>query len=280
MSKLNAAIAAASAEIRSIQKSGWNDFHKYRYPTDNDIMSAVRGPMAAQGLVMTCVEVSQRSVEVAQTKRGNENRVTAQYTFHVRVAESDEVMPVVVWAGGADAGEKGDFKALTGAKKYALSLVFALAAADTQDEAGGGGDDDTALQEARRQLEQAFAEGNDRGKLIERIVRAQLTRFAPDVEAWTEGKSKSVNDLRTDDMKKYWGDLQNCVLLSVLDDWRRLLEEHVVTDDEAAKMVAAYAVAQGLEPVGSADRLPAKTAAVMVVAAKRDWPKFSAGGKS
>ena len=49
---LAAKLVEVMKAVESVPKNGWNDFHKYEYATEADILRAVRGKLAELGVLM------------------------------------------------------------------------------------------------------------------------------------------------------------------------------------------------------------------------------------
>lgn len=128
-----AAIHAVMLKVGYVQKGGENEFHHYRYVTEADTIKALRTEMLAQGLVCTpsLAGMPQRD------EHGNTHLVM-NYTFHH--APSGESYTISIPASGNDrnskggVGDKGIYKAMTGALKYALRQTFMLETGDDPEE--------------------------------------------------------------------------------------------------------------------------------------------------
>lgn len=133
-----AAIAAIMAEIKPIEKSGWNDFHKYWHVRMQDLSRELTPLMGKHGIV------------VFQTEDGRElfdngNAVAVRYRFSV-VHKSGAIWPQRPLQTGVSScrSTKGGFddKALnkchTAARKYFLLSLFQLASEDSEDADGAG----------------------------------------------------------------------------------------------------------------------------------------------
>jgi hypothetical protein len=109
------------AEVGCVPKRGFNDFHKYAYATEADIVEAVRGAMSSRGVVLV---PSVRSVVREGTL------TTVLMAFQFTDGETGETS-THDWAGtGDDKGDKGLYKAMTGALKYFLLKTFLLPTGD------------------------------------------------------------------------------------------------------------------------------------------------------
>lgn len=126
--QLYAAMARASSKIGSVSKSGRNDFHRYDYATEADIVREVRATLAEEGICWLPSVISATTEELPGSKRGE--RVT---TVEIEIAwcHSGGGVHLTRWRGqGADASDKGYYKAYTGAIKYALLKTFLIPTGD------------------------------------------------------------------------------------------------------------------------------------------------------
>jgi len=120
--KIAAAIALATGEIGYIQKTGKNQHHRYTYASDEDLTRAIAPVLAANGLALAPVV---ESIERDQ----DGNRVTVMVRWIVS-HESGQRLECVTASEGVDRQDKAVAKALTGARKYLLRLLFSVATGD------------------------------------------------------------------------------------------------------------------------------------------------------
>lgn len=120
-------LAEVMGEVHRIPKSGRNDFHKYDYATEADIVEAVRGGMAQRGLVLV---PSVEKMEWADLAGGKQRLCTLTVRFTVIDGETDSRLDFVAIGQGSDAGDKATYKAMTGAVKYALLKLFLIPTGD------------------------------------------------------------------------------------------------------------------------------------------------------
>jgi hypothetical protein len=109
-----------------VAKTGRNDFHGYDYATEADVVESVRPHMVANGLMLI-----PHVDTVNQDQHGNTNIIVNYRLYHV----SGDFIEFNVAAAGNDknrngVGDKGIYKAMTGASKYALLKLFSLATGD------------------------------------------------------------------------------------------------------------------------------------------------------
>lgn len=126
---LLAAIHSVMKNVGYVQKSGENEFHHYKYATEADTIKALRSEMLAQGLILTPSVFSPPKMD----EHGNTHIIMAYTLHHVASGES---MQIHIPASGNDrsskgsVGDKGIYKAMTGALKYALRQTFMLETGD------------------------------------------------------------------------------------------------------------------------------------------------------
>jgi hypothetical protein len=113
-------------DVGYVQKAGHNDFQNYKYATEADAIGALRPAMIKHGL---CMIPSVESVE--QDEWGNTNVL-----MHYRILDEEGNFLSFRAAGSGNdknskgVGDKGIYKALTGASKYALLKTFMMETGD------------------------------------------------------------------------------------------------------------------------------------------------------
>lgn len=138
---LFAKLAKISGEIGTVAKKGRNEHHGYNYVTEADLLAEVRAKLAAAGVAyfFSVESVSTREVHGAAqhkdghfvfypAKAGHITEVIVSATF--ADSETGETYTVTGAGAGQDAGDKGVYKALTGAQKYLLMKTFLIATGD------------------------------------------------------------------------------------------------------------------------------------------------------
>lgn len=148
LNRLAAKLARILGEVGKVPKSGHNAFHKYDYVTENDLVYAVRDKLAeAQIFVFTSTVAQRVEIIKEEDKTWALTTVETEHTF--TDGESGEWFTVRSQGQGADNGDKGGYKAITGAMKYFLYKCFMIPTGDDPE-----GDDKTdqrgATQTARK----------------------------------------------------------------------------------------------------------------------------------
>ena len=119
--KLLAKLHKVMSGLEGIGKSGRNQFHKYDYATEADVMHAIRDKLIENNLL-----IIPKAGECFIHQSGDTflTDIAMGYTIYdVETGESIET----TWRGqGTDKGDKGLYKAFTGGHKYFLMKTFFL----------------------------------------------------------------------------------------------------------------------------------------------------------
>lgn len=121
-------MASIAKDIGWIEKGGTNDAQKYKFVQESDVVAKLKPALAEAGVI---VVPTHRLISVVPftTARGSQQFLTTiESTFSF--TDGAEFINVQTIGQGADTGDKGVYKAMTGAKKYALLQAFLLATGD------------------------------------------------------------------------------------------------------------------------------------------------------
>jgi hypothetical protein len=128
--KITTALHAIMSQVSYVQKTGKNAFHGYKYAGEADLLAVLRPAMIEHGLMLF------PSVENVSPPDDNGNvMVMMSYTL---VHKDGEVWPEKLHAAGmgndraknGTIGDKGVYKAITGANKYLLFKLFQIETGD------------------------------------------------------------------------------------------------------------------------------------------------------
>lgn len=128
ISNLIKALNAVTSQANKVVKSGYNSFQKYKYMTETDVIDCLRPLLEEHGLQLIPSLEGSPIVD----ENGNTNIIMSYTLAHI----SGETMTVRFAGCGNDMnssgriGDKGLYKAYTGANKYALSKLFQIATGD------------------------------------------------------------------------------------------------------------------------------------------------------
>lgn len=130
--KTDLSLAAKLAEVmglmRNIPKEGFNKAQNYRFVRESDVAEKASALLAERHVFLHQNVVSHSMTELYRTQSGNTMYLTTvDVEFTWIDGESGEKMPASTFVGyGADTGDKGIYKAITGALKYALTTAFLI----------------------------------------------------------------------------------------------------------------------------------------------------------
>lgn len=144
---MSAAIAKALHDVMSevgyVQKSGKNAFHGYKYAGEADLLEVLRPAMVKAGLLLL---PSVRNVTPVD-EYGNVTVIVDYMLVH----KDGDIWPEKLSAAGmgndkaknGSVGDKGVYKAITGANKYLLFKLFQIETGDDPEQAAPHERDDT-----------------------------------------------------------------------------------------------------------------------------------------
>lgn len=193
------AMNAVMSEVDYVQKKGENDFHGYKYATEADVLERLRPAMVKHGLILIPSVQQVSSVD----QYGN-TTVSIHYTL-AHVSGAVWPQPVIAAGCGNDRnksgiGDKGLYKALTGANKYLLFKLFQIETGNDAEEPQGDRDRQAANDAAR----QFYLEG---GKIA--ISKAESTA---DLKAWWKAEEENRNNAGVAKGTEEYSELYNVYL--------------------------------------------------------------------
>lgn len=127
---LHSKMAEVIGTIGTIPKNGWNDFHKYKYVLESDVVDAVSAELSKRGVAFYAAS---KIIEMRewQTPKGKPTLITnVQVDLTFADGETGETFTITSAGSGDDASDKGVYKATTGAVKYGLMKTFLIATGD------------------------------------------------------------------------------------------------------------------------------------------------------
>lgn len=121
MKNVGMKILKVMEEVKSVVKDGTNSFHKYKYASDAAIVTTIRKSLIKNKLICLPRQMS-------CTVNGEMTMLEVEYS--VIDLDSGEIFYGRVYGQGQDKGDKGVYKAATGAEKYFLLKTFLLPTGD------------------------------------------------------------------------------------------------------------------------------------------------------
>lgn len=176
-------------EIPSIQRGGWNEAQSYKYVSEADVTSQLRGELLNRGVLF--YPNHRLAGDLIVNEKGRiVTTIESLWTF----TDGTDSIVVQTIGQGADNGDKGAFKAMTGSKKYALLQALLIATGEDPEESRGD--------EKESEPQTDFATVGQKNQLaadgkVVGLEGEDLRKFVAD----TTGKTNSA-ELTKDDMAK------------------------------------------------------------------------------
>lgn len=121
MKNIYVKIANVMKGIRTVKKNGWNEYNKYDYATEKDLLDEVKPLLLKNGLIIVPNVIDQkRTGDIA----------TVKVEFDLIDIETGEAIKSTFYGEGQDKGDKATYKAYTGAVKYYLMKTFMIPTGD------------------------------------------------------------------------------------------------------------------------------------------------------
>lgn len=157
--------------VQVVAKLGHNDFHKYNYAKERDIIAEVKPLLGKHGLVLYLTIKSEERTDVQTSKGNTEYQVKVCVAYTIRDVETGQGHTVNFYGYGQDAADKALPKAYTMANKYFLQKFFQLETSDDAEDSKADKNRDSAPEESPAvKFEKAKAlinNLNDSAKLFE-----------------------------------------------------------------------------------------------------------------
>jgi len=114
-------VALVQAQVERIPKNGYNGHHGYHYATESDVIEGIRKMINDAGLAFFS----------NITEFRQEGKIAwVLVEFYLVDTETGEQVKSCYWGSGQDPGDKGIYKAYSGAMKYFLMKNFMIPTGD------------------------------------------------------------------------------------------------------------------------------------------------------
>lgn len=123
-------LAEVMAVVERVAKNGRNEHHKYDYTLEGDILEAVRGELAKRSVILVPSTTAVDVKDVVTAGQKAERLTTMTVCFTAMDGDSGEAFSFNMVGQGQDPGDKGAYKASTGAEKYAVMKLFMIPTGD------------------------------------------------------------------------------------------------------------------------------------------------------
>lgn len=209
-----AKVAEVMQNVSRVPKNGFNDFHKYKYTTESDLTESIRPILLDAGMAFF-------SNVLEQERDGEFTKVKMEFTL--ADIETGETLKSTYWGEGQDKGDKGLYKAYTGATKYFLMKTFLI---PTGDDPEG----DASVDERNNKQEPNYPKNNSKQisskqvGLIKLRVK-ELEKLGGTEEAILNGVRSKVGDFKQiSDMTSQ----QASQAIEILNEWKEKKSKETV----------------------------------------------------
>lgn len=125
-------LATIMGELGNVEKKGFNKAQNYRFVRESDVVAALVPLLAKNHIILHTTITSHDMRPLYQTANGAQmwlTTITVDGTW--MDGETGETLPASTFIGyGADTGDKGIYKAMTGCEKYMLMKGFLISTGD------------------------------------------------------------------------------------------------------------------------------------------------------
>lgn len=155
------ALAAAQAEFSAVGKSNENRQQGYSYADLADYHRAVREGLKRHQLALTGSVVSIQQLAPRTTARGGKMLQVRAHVVLRLLHPSGQWIESAAYGDGEDANDKAAYKAITGARKYAIASLLGLATTDDPERDAPAPEPVPTATDEQRQALQAWADSPD-----------------------------------------------------------------------------------------------------------------------
>lgn len=117
-------ISAVMSEVEAVAKDKRNDFHRYRYASEAAVVTAIRAALIKNGLAFYV------STTETPWSRDDGGRTQIELRFRIVDTATGRYIESTFIGEGQDSGDKGFYKAYTGAVKFFLLKTFLIPTED------------------------------------------------------------------------------------------------------------------------------------------------------
>lgn len=204
--KLVSKLAKVMQEVKYIEKKGYNKFNRYKYATESDVSEKIREVLSELNVIMLPDVVENSTREHTNRKGHIEYIATVKVKFTFIDGDTGEELSIHSVGEGQDAGDKGYYKAITGAHKYALMKAFMIPTGDDPEEDGGVGERNDRN---NQQVPDNSITQEQIGTLKSRALKLADLTNVKDSDVFIEMKINDVTKLNKDQAIRAIGYLDN-----------------------------------------------------------------------
>lgn len=164
----------AIAERGVLQRGGTNEYDKYKYFTEAQYKQLFTSLASEAGVELTATTVNVEHFQGSE-KMPYGRRVTVDFVLKDTATDETETSRFVGEA--LDKGDKAIYKAYTGAFKYFLAVVFAVATGDDPETSGAEQEPEPYITQKQIGILTAMYGGQDNPKLLKLLASNNITEL-------------------------------------------------------------------------------------------------------
>lgn len=117
-------------EVERMEKDGTNSFQNYKYLSESQITYSMKTLLDKHGVVFNYSAIQTGLIPYETAKGGKNFLTTVRIDYKFYDVDSGECLGGSVDGQGSDSGDKGIYKAITGAIKYIYMKTFNIPTGD------------------------------------------------------------------------------------------------------------------------------------------------------
>ena len=168
-----------------VQKTGYNDFHKYKYATAADVLEKANESMVLNNVASIVRPEIIEFRDVQNARGATEHLATVKTTITLIDCESGETIDLIGMGSGQDSSDKAIMKAQTAALKYAWMMSLNISTGDDPEADG-------PVQPKETPKEQPKEQPKEKSKENKPLADKPATPLMA-----TEPQRKKIDELRT-----------------------------------------------------------------------------------
>ena len=130
MKNIAAKLVLIMKDCSYIQKSGFNEYHHYKFASASDVLEKVNASLVRNNVASIVVADLEDMRDTVNQAGKTEHLATVRTNLTLIDCDSGESLTVVGLGSGQDIGDKAVMKAQTASLKYAYMLSLAIATGD------------------------------------------------------------------------------------------------------------------------------------------------------
>lgn len=183
MKNIAAKLVLIMNDCSYIQKSGFNEYHHYKFASASDVLEKVNASLVRNNVASIVVADLEDMRDTVNQAGKTEHLATVRTNLTLIDCDSGESLTVVGLGSGQDIGDKAVMKAQTASLKYAFMLSLAISSGDDPE-----ADAQTDIRNSPPVTQASKTLVQDEGDIICSDCGAQLTKGVLKVSVSKYGK--------------------------------------------------------------------------------------------